>query len=79
MNRIPEARRLRGLTQQELARLVGVGRAAISHYESGRRKPDVEMALRLAEALRTTVERLFGADGRAFPERRRAQAASGKR
>ena len=41
----------RGLTQQELARLVGTSHSAISRIESGRRKTSVETLRRIAKAL----------------------------
>ena len=31
-----------GLTQEEFAERVGISQAAVSHYESGRRIPDLE-------------------------------------
>ena len=40
----------RGLNQEQLADMIGVGRTAISNYEKGFRVPDLETAERLAEA-----------------------------
>lgn len=54
-----EKRKAAGLTQIELAERVGVTQTAISYWETGRRRPGVDDALLLAEALNTTVERLF--------------------
>ena len=67
---VPEARRLRihrGLSQVELARAVGVSRQALAAIESGRTRPSVDVALRLARALGTSVEALFSSRG--GPER----------
>ena len=36
MNRLKELRRAKGLTQEEIARLLGVQKAAICKYETGR-------------------------------------------
>ncbi len=47
------------MTQQELAEKVGVTRQTILSIEKGKFKPSVELALRLAHVLGTTVERLF--------------------
>ena len=58
-----EMRRLRqeqGLTQDVLARSVGLHRAAYTRIEQGHRTPNVLMGLRLARALGSTVEALFG-------------------
>ena len=47
------------LTQQELADKVGVTRQTIHSIEKGKFKPSVELALRLARVLGTSVEQLF--------------------
>ena len=52
------------LTQQELAERVGVTRQTILSIEKGNYNPSVELALRLARVLGTTVERLFALDDR---------------
>jgi DNA-binding XRE family transcriptional regulator/molybdate-binding protein len=75
-NRVHELRRVAGLSQSELAAAAGVPRATVGAVESGRHSPGVEAALALADALGTTVERLFGIRhegsvpmfGRAVPE-----------
>ena len=51
MNRIKELRRLRGLTQDGLGRLVGTGRSQIVKLERGERRLTVEWMRRLAKAL----------------------------
>ena len=48
-----------GLTQQQLADLVGVTRQTIHSIERGKYRPTVELALLLARTLDTTVEDLF--------------------
>ncbi len=57
---ITELRRLRQLSQEELARRAGVTRTLLSSVETGRATPSVAAALALARALDTTVEALFG-------------------
>jgi putative transcriptional regulator len=47
------------ITQQELADRVGVTRQTILSIEKGKFRPSVELALRLARALGTSVEHLF--------------------
>ena len=47
------------MTQQELAERVGVTRQTILSIERGNYNPSVELALRLAAAFGTTVEKLF--------------------
>jgi putative transcriptional regulator len=48
-----------GLSQDELARAVGVTRQTISSIEVGQYCPSTVLALRLAAVLETTVESLF--------------------
>ena len=58
--RIKERREYFGLSQRELARRVGVGKTTISEIEGVDRLPNVETAIRIARALETTVEQLWG-------------------
>ena len=44
-------RKVRGLTQQQLAEKLDVGRATVSNYEIGRRSPHLKELERLAQAL----------------------------
>ena len=53
-------RELRGLSQAQLGRLAGIGAASISHFETGQRTPTVESVVRLADALRVSVDALLG-------------------
>lgn len=54
-------RRARGWSQAHLAGRSGVSRAEISAVETGRLVPSVTAALRIAAALDTAVEQIFGA------------------
>lgn len=47
------------LTQQQLADLVGCSRQTINSIEKGKFNPSVELALKLARVLKTTVEEVF--------------------
>lgn len=61
--------RLRGLrcerrmTQQELAKAVGVSKASVSHWEVGTSQPSLSVALELAELFGCTLDQLAGRDG----------------
>lgn len=57
---IKEARKLKRMSQEELAKSIGVSQSAIANYERGRRLPDAEMLQRLAAALDTTADALLG-------------------
>ena len=59
VNRLREERAQRNLTQGELAELVGVSRKTINTVENGIFVPSTILALRLAKALKTSVEKLF--------------------
>jgi len=50
-----------GLTQGALAEAVGLTRQSINAIEAGRSVPGVDVALRIAGALESTVESIFGA------------------
>ena len=58
-NRLREAREARGWTQAELAAAIGVSRKTINTVENGVFIPSTVVALKLAAALNTTVEKLF--------------------
>jgi putative transcriptional regulator len=58
-NRLREERSRLGLTQAQLAEMVGVSRKTINTVENGVFIPSTVLALRLAKALGTTVEKLF--------------------
>jgi putative transcriptional regulator len=60
INRVRYFRFMSGeMSQAELADKVGVSRQTIVAVEKGNYNPSVELALRLAKVLATTVEELF--------------------
>ena len=58
-NRLKEARAERGLSQSELARMVGVSRNTISSIETGQFNPTAKLALVLCIVLDKSFEELF--------------------
>jgi len=58
-NHLREERTRLGLTQAQLAELIGVSRKTINTVENGVFVPSTVLALRLAGALGSSVERLF--------------------
>lgn len=48
-----------GITQGELAKMVGVRRETIVHLENGRYNPSLKLAMDIAKILGATVEELF--------------------
>lgn len=58
--RLRNARERRGLTQEQLAAMVGVAASRESEYESGHFTPHLEKAVKLAVALEVTLDELVG-------------------
>jgi DNA-binding XRE family transcriptional regulator len=58
-NRIAEQRELLGMSRQQLAEIVGVHYQTIGYLERGEYSPSLALALRIAEAFETDVQRLF--------------------
>ncbi len=58
-NRVKEIRKKLGLTQAQLAEIVGVSRVSIVAIETGRYIPTIETALRISQALNTPIDQLF--------------------
>ena len=59
MARLKEIRESKGLTQQQLADLVGVHIRYIAFLESGDRTPSLKVAYKVAEVLHTSVDNIF--------------------
>lgn len=58
--RITEARKYKGLTQQDLAGKLGIARRLLSEYETGRTRIFGEMITRIAIALQISTDSLHG-------------------
>jgi len=57
--RIKELRARHNLTQDDLAKKVGVRRETILYMEKGKYNPSLKLAHDVAKALKTTIENLF--------------------
>ena len=57
--RMKELRARYDLTQEDLAKEVGVTRQTIVYLEKGTYNPSLDLAHRVAKALKTTVDDLF--------------------
>ena len=57
--RIKELRARYDLTQDDLARMVGVRRETILYIEKGKYNPSLKLAHDVASALKTTIDNLF--------------------
>ena len=58
-NKLKIVRQERGLSQQAVANSAGIGIRIYQYYEAGEKEPGVLTALKLAEALKCTVEDIF--------------------
>ncbi|MBQ3355616.1 MAG: helix-turn-helix transcriptional regulator [Oscillospiraceae bacterium] len=58
-NRLAQIRKEKGLSQAELAKLVGVSRNTISSIETGQFSPTAKLALILCVALDKRFEEIF--------------------
>jgi len=59
-NKIKQLRLKLDITQDELAKLVGVRRETIVFLEQGKYNPSLKLAHSVAKALKTTIPDLFG-------------------
>jgi putative transcriptional regulator len=57
--RIKELRAKHDLTQEDLAKKVGVRRETILYMEKGKYNPSLKLAHEVAKALKTTIDDLF--------------------
>ena len=61
-NNVKDLRQARNLTQQELADGVNISRQMISYIEKGVKKPNIILALKLAEFFNVPIEKIFELD-----------------
>ncbi|GBF75330.1 transcriptional regulator [Paenibacillus sp. 598K] len=58
--RIAQLREAQGWTQEQTATLLGISRAALSHYEKNRREPDMETLSKFADLFKVSIDYLVG-------------------
>jgi putative transcriptional regulator len=61
-SRVRELRQASGLSQEALARALGVSRQTINAIETGRYDPSLQLAVHLARHFDSTVEEMFDVD-----------------
>ena len=59
MNRVQEIRKERNVTQVQLAKSVGISRKYLSNVENQLANPSVDVAFRIATALRVDIDKVF--------------------
>lgn len=65
-NNLRQLRLNSGMTQEQVAEKIGVTRQALSSYESGRTRPDIDMLLRLSEVYGTDIDGVVYGQDRAL-------------
>mgnify|MGYP005985457157 FL=1 len=63
INRLRSVREGQGLSQGELAAIMGVSRQTINAIETNKYNPSLELALRIAHYFKLSVEELFKLTG----------------
>ena len=63
INNIKQLRKAKGYRQEDLAKAVGVSRQTIIAIENNKYNPTLELGMKLARYLETTVEELFILEG----------------
>lgn len=58
--RLKEERKKAGLTQAQVADMLGITRSAYTQYETEKTQPTLETAAKLADILKTSVDYLIG-------------------
>lgn len=58
--RLKQLRQQMNLRQEQVAKLIGVNKSAISFYENGTRQPSYKILLRIANLYRVSVDYLLG-------------------
>ena len=58
--RLKEEREHKGMSQQNLAKILGVGRSTLAGYETGNSTPPLDILIKYADIFNTTVDYLVG-------------------
>ena len=59
INRVRDYRKGAGLTQEDLAALTGVSRQTIISIEKNKFVPGLDIAIKISDALKTPINKLF--------------------
>jgi putative transcriptional regulator len=58
-NRLEELRRIKGISQEQLAAELGVSRQTIGSLENGRYNPSIILAFKIARYFNLSIEEVF--------------------
>ena len=62
MNGLRKIRKLKNLNQQKVALDLHISREALSHYETGKREPNLSLLLQMAKYFGVSIEYLITGD-----------------
>lgn len=60
MNRIKQLRTEKGMRQTELAKILKIGQATMSNWETGRSEPDYDALIEMSEIFGTSIDYILG-------------------
>lgn len=60
MNRIKQLRTEKGMKQTELAKILKIGQATMSNWETGRSEPDYDALIEMSEIFGTSIDYILG-------------------
>lgn len=66
--RLRNLRVVKGLSQEELGKVLGYQRSAISGYEVGRNQPSYEVLNKISEYFNVSIDYLLGSDDKKDPD-----------
>ena len=66
MLRIKEIRKAKNVSAKQIAKYANVAESTMSLYENGKREPDYETLIRIADYLSVSLDRVFGRTGYEF-------------
>ena len=59
MHKVSDMRKAKGITQEEMAKILGIGESTLSMYESGQRTIPSEVAKKIAVILGVEIKDIF--------------------
>jgi len=66
-DKLCELRKAKGLTQEQLANMIGVAKSTLTGYEKNNREPNIPTLKKIAVALNVMVEELLGIESPKIP------------
>lgn len=64
---LKQLRKEKGMTQQDVAGLLGITKSAFGYYEQGKTVPDANGLIKLARIFDTTTDHILGIEGEKQP------------